>query len=115
MLLALVLGLVRPPTAYIDTGKVHVPLAISSWCWRERCGAPLAKARHIAYVSRNATVHLRLAFVPTEIQLAIGSTRVRSTVAVNEVRWRATRGGAVTLTATGVHGFVTYVGRLAIR
>ena len=23
-----------------DTGTAHVPLAITSWCWDARCGAP---------------------------------------------------------------------------
>jgi hypothetical protein len=115
VLAALVLALAGPPPAYVDTGSVHVPLAISSWCWGARCGAPIAASRHIAYVSRGSTVHVELGFAPTEVRLAIGGAHVLATFHHGDVSWRATRSGGITLTATGVRGSVTYVGRLAFR
>lgn len=108
------LALVRPPAAYVDTGAAHVPLTISSWCWAARCGAPIARARHVAHVARGATVRIELKFAPTQVRLAVDGAKVTPTVRGRELAWRATRGGGLSLTATGVRGFVTYVGRVAL-
>ncbi len=115
VLAALVLGLASPPRAYLDTGSVHVPLAISSWCWGARCGAPIAASRRIAYVRRSSTARVELGFAPTEVRLAVNGVPVLTVRHGREVDWRVRRGGGLTLTATGVHGWVTYVGRLVLR
>jgi len=60
VLVALLLGVSRPPAAYLDTGSVRVPLAISSWCWGSRCGAPISAATRVAVVARGATLHAEL-------------------------------------------------------
>jgi hypothetical protein len=112
---ALALALSRPPAAYVDTGAANVPLTISSWCWAAHCGAPIARSRRVATVSRGATVHIHLGFVPTQVALAVGGSRVATTIHGADVMWRARRGGGLSLTATGVRGFVTYVGRLGLR
>jgi hypothetical protein len=114
-LAAVALALSRPPAAYLDTGAKHVPLTISSWCLGARCGAPIAAARRVAAVRRGAPVRIHLAYAPTEVALAVGGVRVVPKVRGTDLTWRATRGGGLSLTATGVSGFVTYVGRLALR
>jgi hypothetical protein len=114
-LAALSIALVRPPAAYVDTGAAHVPLAISSWCWAARCGAPIAEARRVAVVRPGATVKIELSFDPTQVHLAVGGAHVSPRVRGHELSWHATRGGGLSLNATGVRGFVTYVGRLALR
>jgi hypothetical protein len=113
-LAAVALALSRPPVAYLDTGAAHVPLTISSWCWAAKCGAPIARSRRVATVRRGATVRVHLGFVPTQVALAVGGTRIVTTIHGSDVTWRARRGGGLSLTATGVPGFVTYVGRLAL-
>jgi hypothetical protein len=111
--LALVaLALARPPSAYVDTGSAHVPLTISSWCWAARCGAPIARARRVIRVHRGATLRVHLLFVPTGVALNVGGARTTSTTTGTDVKWKATRAGGLSLTATGEHGFVTYVGRV---
>ncbi len=110
-----VAAIARPPRAYLDTGARRVPLTVSSWCWAARCGAPIARARGTASAATGATLRIELAFAPTEVRLAIGGTRVRTSVRGDVVEWRATRGGGLSMTATGVRGFVTYVGRLSLR
>jgi hypothetical protein len=110
----LALALIRPPAAYVDTGAAHVPLAISSWCWAARCSAPIAATQKVARVRRGAIVRIHLGFVPTQTVLAVGGARVKPTISGSELSWRASRGGGLSLTATGVRGFVTYVGRVAL-
>lgn len=115
MLAALLAAAVRPPAAYLDAGRARVPLTISSWCWAARCGAPIARSRHSAVTTRGAVVRIELAFAPTQVRLVVGGTPVKVTVRRDVLSWRAARGGGISLTATGVRGFVTYVGRLAVR
>jgi hypothetical protein len=114
-LAAVALALAKPPAAYLDTGVTHVPLTISSWCWAAKCGAPIAASRRVAAVHRGTTVHIHLGFAPTQVSLAVGGARIKPTLHGSDVTWRATRGGGLSMTATGVRGFVTYVGRLALR
>jgi hypothetical protein len=111
----LALALVRPPAAYLDTGAARVPLTISSWCWEARCGAPIAASRRVAVVGRRATVRIVLGFAPTDVHLFVGGVRVKPSLSGRELTWRAARAGGLSLTATGVRGFVTYVGRLSFR
>ena len=110
-----VLALARPPAAYVDTGATHVPLTISSWCWAARCGAPIARARRVIRVRRGTDVVIHLRFVPTSVALSVGGAPTPWTLAGYDVTWRARRAGGLSLTATGVRGFVTYVGRVAFR
>jgi len=115
VLAALLAAAVRPPAAYLDAGTARVPLTISSWCWAARCGAPIARSRHTAVASRGTVVRIELAFAPTQVRLVVGGAPVKVTVRRGVLSWRVTRGGGISLTATGVRGFVTYVGRLALR
>ena len=114
-LLLVALALPRPPVAYVDTGSRHVQLTISSWCWESRCGAPIARARHVIRVRRGSDVVVRLQFVPTAVALNVGGRGARWTSSGERVTWRATRAGGLSLTVTGVRGFVTYVGRVVFR
>jgi len=114
-LAVVVLALVRPPAAYADNGSAHVPLTISSWCWAAHCSAPIARARHVIPVRRGATLRIHLQFAPTAVALAVGGVRVVPAVRGTELTWHAKRAGGLSLTATGVRGFVTYVGRVVFR
>jgi hypothetical protein len=113
-LVALMLGLARPPAAYLQVGATRVPLAISSWCWGSRCGAPISASKKVATVKRGATVRAELSFAPSGTRLAVGGAPVSVTHHGSELSWRATHGGGLTLHVTGPHGWVTYVGRIAI-
>jgi hypothetical protein len=110
-----VLTLARPPAAVADTGAARVPLTISSWCWEARCGAPIARARRVITIRRGAVLVVRLRFAPTAVALAVGGVRVAPAVHGATVSWRVKRAGGLSLTATGERGFVTYVGRIALR
>jgi hypothetical protein len=112
--IALVFGLARPPAAYLQTATAHVPLAISSWCWGPRCGAPIAASTKVATVARGATVHVELAFAPSKTRLAVAGVPVTVTRHGSELSWRATRSGGLTLNVTGPRGWVTYVGRVTV-
>lgn len=114
-LVALLLGLSHPPAAYLDTGSARVPLALSSWCWGPRCGAPISASTKVAVVARGARLRLELAFAPSRTRLAVAGTPVAVATHGGELSWRATRGGGLTLNVTGPRGWVTYVGRVAIR
>ncbi len=115
VLLALLLGVARPPGAYVSTATGHVPLAISSWCWGQRCGAPIGSSKKAAVVRRGTTVKAELGFSPTKISLAVVGHPVVTTTHGHEVTWRATRAGGISLRATGPRGWVIYVGRVALR
>ena len=115
MLAALLAAAVRPPAAYLATGRSRVPLTISSWCWAARCGAPIARSRRTASAARGDLVRIDLAFTPTQVRLVVGGAPVKVTVQRGVLSWRVTRGGGISLTVTGVRGFVTYVGRIGLR
>jgi hypothetical protein len=114
-LVALVLGVAHPPAAYVSVGAARVPLAISSWCWGARCGAPIAASTRTARVHRGSTVRIVLAFKPTQVHVAVGGARQRISSRGDEVSWRASRSGGITINAVSTRGFVTYVGRLIVR
>ncbi len=114
-LFAVLLGLTRPPAAYLQVGSSHIPLAISSWCWGTRCGAPISASAKTATVVRGTTVRAELAFAPSRIRLAVGGASVPVARHGSELSWRAAHGGGVSLRVTWPHGWVTYVGRIAIR
>ena len=114
-LVALVLGVARPPAAYVSVGAGRVPLAISSWCWGARCGAPIAASKRTATVARGDTVRVELAFTPTRVRVAVGGARERATTSGREISWRAAHAGGLTINVTAPKGWVTYVGRLKLR
>jgi hypothetical protein len=109
--LLLALALSGPPKASLNS----VPLAVSSWCWGSRCGAPIAASRRTVVTTKGAAVHVTLGFEPTQVHVAVAGAPVKAVNSLNRLSWRATRGGGVTITATGTHGWVTYVGRLRLR
>ena len=114
-LVALLLGVSRPPAAYLDTGSGRVPLAISSWCWGSRCGAPISASTRVAVVARGATLRAQLAFTPTRARVAVAGSPVAVATHGGELSWRATRSGGLSLNVTGPRGWVTYVGRVRVR
>jgi hypothetical protein len=114
-LLALLLGVARPPAAYVSAGANRAPLAVSSWCWGAHCGAPIAASTRTATVSRGGTIHIDLQFVPTRVRVEVAGVRTKTTLAGREITWRATRGGGMTVNVTGPKGWVIYVGRLRLR
>ncbi len=115
VLLALVLGLSRPPGAYLATGSGRVPLAISSWCWGLRCGAPIASSTKVAVVRRGSTIRAELGFTPTKVNVIMVGHRVVATTRGHVVSWRATSAGGLSLRAATSHGWVIYVCRVALR
>jgi hypothetical protein len=114
VLIPLLLAATVPPKAYIDTGKAHVPLAISSWCWGLRCGAPLGHPTKVARLTKGTTVRVELAFVPRIAQVAVLGTPQKVTVRDREISWRAAKPGGVTVRVTSSKGWVVYVGRIAL-
>jgi hypothetical protein len=115
VLLALLLGLQRPPAAYLTTGSGKVPLAISSWCWGLKCGAPIASSTKVAVVRRGATIRAQLGFAPTKVTVVVVGKPVAAATDGRVVTWRATRAGGLSLRAATSHGWVIYVCRIAIR
>jgi hypothetical protein len=69
----------------------------------------------VAVVRRGTTLRAELAFSPTRARLAIGGTPVAVTTRGDELSWRATRSGGVTLNVDGTRGWVIYVGRVTLR
>jgi hypothetical protein len=114
-LVLVALTLARPPGAYAVTGAKHVPLTLSSWCWGARCSAPIARSQRVIATRRGATVRVHLRFVPTGVTLSVGGAPAGWRLNGTDVTWHATRAGGLSLTATGVRGFVTYVGRVVFR
>ena len=114
-LVALLLGVARPPAAYVSVGTKRVPLAISSWCWGTHCGAPIAASTRTATVSRGATVRVELAVTPTRVSVAVAGVREPATTSGREITWRATHAGGLTINVKAAKGWVIYVGRLKLR
>jgi len=109
-----VLALAGPPKATISTTSSTVPLALSSWCWSSRCGAPFAPTKKTAAAVRGSVITVRLAFAPRHVRVAIAGKQVAVTTNGRLVSWQAARGGGITVHATGPRGWVTYVGRLKV-
>jgi hypothetical protein len=114
-LFALLFAVAQPPAAYVDTGSAHVPLAITSWCWDARCGAPLGQAARRVVVSRGAPVKVELKFEVVDATVNVSGGRTRSTARGREVAWKATRGGGVTVNVKYRRGWVIYSAQLALR
>jgi hypothetical protein len=115
IVLALLLGVAAPPPAYVDTGAAHVPLAITSWCWDARCGAPLGASGGRAFVRRGATVRLEVRFEAVDANVSVGGASARATARGREVTWTARRSGGLTAYVKYRRGWVLYSGRLAFR
>jgi hypothetical protein len=113
--LLIALALAGPPKASLTAGTSHVPLALSSWCWGTKCGAPIGKSTKTAVVSRGALVTVELGFVPKAVQVAVAGKRLAVVRSGHLVSWRAARGGGLTVNATGGRGWATYVGRIRLR
>jgi hypothetical protein len=113
--LLVAVALAGPPKAKLVTGSGRSPLAISSWCWAARCGAPIAASTKAAVAVRGSLVSVDLAFVPTHARVAIAGQTVPATVHGRVLSWRATRAGGLTVHVTSPRGWVTYVGRLRLR
>lgn len=109
------IGAAHPPTAYVDTGTAHVPLAITSWCWDAQCGAPLGHAAQRVVVARGAPVRVELKFEPVEATVNVAGGRAKPTTRGREVSWTATRGGGLTVYVKYRRGWVIYSARLALR
>ena len=109
-LAATLLALAGPPPATAGGGR----LAVSSWCWGARCGAPIAASARTIHVARGSTVRVQLTFEPAQVQLAVAGARQTTAVHGHEVEWRARRAGGFTLRVTSTRGWVIYVGRLAV-
>ena len=115
VVLALLLAFAAPPSAYVSTGTTHVPLAITSWCWDTRCGAPLGTATGRALVRRGSTVRLELKFDAVDANVTVGGASVHATVHGSEVTWTARHGGGLTADVKYRRGWVIYSGRLVLR
>jgi hypothetical protein len=114
-LVALLLGVARPPAAYVSVGTSQVPLAVSSWCWDEHCGAPIAASTRTATVSRGSTVHVELKFAPTRVRVAVAGVPEHASTSGRAITWRAAHAGGMTINVTTTRGWVIYVGRLKLR
>ena len=105
----------HPPAAYVDTGAAHVPLAITSWCWDLRCGAPLGHATRRVAVRRGALVRMELALDPLEATVTVGGTHTNAALRGRELSWAATRSGGISALVKYRRGWVIYSARLAVR
>ena len=104
-----------PPPAYVATPTGQVPLAVSAWCWKTRCGAPIAASKRVAVVRRGSTVRVELRFAPRSVSVYVNGIRAATTTRGREIAWTAARGGGLTVRASSSTGWVTYVGRLRLR
>jgi len=104
-----------PPSASLLTAAGQVPLAISSWCWRSRCGAPIAASKGVAVARLGQTVRVELQFVPRSVKVTVGGVPAAVQRSGSELSWTARRGGGVAIRVTSSLGWVSYVGRLRLR
>jgi hypothetical protein len=105
----------HPPAAYVASGAVRVPLAISSWCWGARCGAPLATTPRQVIAARGAPVRLELALAPVKATVSVAGSATRSTAHGREISWPATRSGGITAYVRYARGWAIYTARLTVR
>jgi hypothetical protein len=108
------LALAAPPRATISTGAKAHPLAVSSWCWRLHCGAPIAASRRTVVARRGTTVRVDFAFAPTRVKVAIAGRPVAVRLSGREATWTARSAGGLTIDAMGSGGWVIYVARLRL-
>src|SRR6266487_6368483 len=107
MLAAILLATVKPPTAYADPG--HVRLAVSSWCWSTRCGAPIAASGKPIVARRGSLIRVRFSVVPTTVRVAVSGKTLVVLRSGSVISWRARRMGGMTINVTFAKGFVAYV------
>jgi len=103
-----------PPVAYVETGTTRVPLAITSWCWDARCGAPLAQAVRRVTLARGAAVRVELKLNALEATVTVGGTPARATLRGREVSFAAGRSGGISALVRYRRGWVVYTARLAV-
>jgi hypothetical protein len=103
-----------PPSASVVTTTGRAALAISSWCWGSKCGAPIAASKGIAVAKLGETVRVELGFVPRSAKVDVGGIRMRVTRTGRELSWVVRRGGGVAIRVTSPRGWVSYVGRLRL-
>jgi hypothetical protein len=103
-----------PPPATLVTTAGRAPLAISSWCWRGKCGAPISASKGQAMAKLGETIRVELGFVPTAAKVDVGGIRMRVTRSGRELSWIVRRGGGVAIRVTSRRGWVSYVGRLRL-
>ena len=113
-LVALLFAAASPPPAYVDTGTAHVPLAITSWCWDARCGAPLGHTERQVVVSRGTPVKVELKFDAVDATVNVSGGRTTSTTRGREVIWTPTRGGGLTVNVHYKRGWVIYTAQLLL-
>jgi hypothetical protein len=112
-LAAVLVAAPHAPAAYVEPG--HLRLAVSSWCWQRRCGAPIARSGRPVLVRRGSTVRVHFTFAPTAARVAVAGRQVAVTRRGADITWTASRGGGMTINVTASKGFVAYVGRLVVR
>jgi hypothetical protein len=104
----------NPPAAYVATATARVPLAITSWCWDARCGAPLGLAPRRVSVARGTLVRVELKLEPLDATVNVGGTRTRVTLHGREVSFSAARPGGISALVHYRRGWVIYSARLAV-
>jgi hypothetical protein len=114
-LATLLLVAAAPPPAYVDTGTTHVPLAITSWCWDARCGAPLGHTGQRVLATRGSAVRVELKFEPLDATVNVAGGAAKPTTHGREVTWTASRAGGLTVYVKYRRGWVIYSARLALR
>ena len=104
----------HPPAAYVTSGGARVPLAIASWCWAARCGAPLGHTARQVAAARGAAVRVELQLSPVAATVTVGGTRTKAAVHGREISWPATRSGGITAFVRYGRGWVIYTARLTV-
>jgi hypothetical protein len=104
-----------PPAAYVEAAGARVPLAITSWCWDARCGAPLGSSARRVSVTRGAHVRIELKLEALDATVTVGGTQTRTSVRAREVTFAATRSGGISALVHFRRGWVVYTVRLAVR
>jgi hypothetical protein len=105
----------HPPAAYVASGAARVTLAISSWCWDLRCGAPLARTSRQVTAAHRAPVRLELQVAPVAATVSVGGIAAKATVHGREISWPAARSGGITAFVRYRRGWVIYTARLIVR
>ena len=113
-LVALLIGVAHPPAAFVETGTVRVPLAITSWCWDTHCGAPLTRSARQVRATRGEAVRVELKLDPVEATVTVAGASTKVALRGRELSWVATRGGGVSAFVRYRRGWVVYTARLAV-
>jgi hypothetical protein len=103
-----------PPSATLQTAAGRAPLAISSWCWRGRCGAPIAAGKGVAVAKLGETVRVELKFAPLSAKVDVGGLPMKVERSGSGLSWVVRRGGGVAIRVTSSRGWVSYGCRLRL-